>query len=59
MKKDLLEVERDMLIQLGFHVEVEAPHKFILSYLRILDAEKNQEFAQKVCILLLLSHPNY
>ncbi len=40
-KEDLIATERAMLTRLGFHVNCEHPHKFILSYLRALHAEKN------------------
>ena len=39
MKQALITTERAVLTKLGFHVAVEHPHKFILSYLRVLAAD--------------------
>lgn len=41
MKQDLILTERALLTKLGFHVAVEHPHKFILSYLRVLGSEND------------------
>lgn len=37
-KKELIDVERCLLRTLGFIMHVDHPHKFVLDYSRILDA---------------------
>jgi hypothetical protein len=38
MKTDLIRTERHLLKEMGFICHVEHPHKFIISYLMVLDA---------------------
>jgi hypothetical protein len=42
MKQELISTERSMLSKLGFHVAIDHPHKFILSYLRVLGSENDR-----------------
>ncbi len=42
MKQELISTERAMLSKLGFHVAIDHPHKFILSYLRVLGSENDR-----------------
>jgi transcription initiation factor TFIIIB Brf1 subunit/transcription initiation factor TFIIB len=46
MKKDLIKTERFMLKEMGFSTYVEHPHKFLLSYLDVLNKSDNVELAQ-------------
>lgn len=45
MKQELISTERAMLSKLGFHVAIDHPHKFILSYLRVLGSENDRYVA--------------
>lgn len=48
MKQALFETEKDMLKEMGFRTFVEHPHKFLLTYLRILGIQQpHPELAQK------------
>lgn len=38
MKTDLIRTERHLLKEMGFICHVEHPHKFIISYLKVLEA---------------------
>jgi hypothetical protein len=40
MKNEIIQTERHILKQLGFIIHVVHPHKFVLNYLKILDATK-------------------
>jgi len=46
MKKDLIKTERFMLKEMGFSTYVEHPHKFLLSYLDVLNKSDNVQLAQ-------------
>jgi len=46
MKKDLIKTERFMLKAMGFSTYVEHPHKFLLSYLDVLNKSDNVQLAQ-------------
>lgn len=39
VKSDIVEVERYILRELGFILHVDHPHKSVLNYLKVLDAE--------------------
>lgn len=43
-KEILVKKEAYILKECGFHLEIEHPHKFLMSYLKILDAQN--DFAQ-------------
>ncbi|XP_065655330.1 cyclin-L1 [Hydra vulgaris] len=47
MKNAVIKAERRILIELGFCVHIKHPHKIIITYLQILDAEKNVALARR------------
>jgi hypothetical protein len=46
MKNEMIKAERHMLKELGFNLYVEHSHKFLVSYLRLLNLVSNKELAQ-------------
>lgn len=47
MKNNIIKAERRILKELGFCVHVKHPHKIIITYLQILELEKNVALARK------------
>ncbi len=39
MKNQLVNIEKHILIELGFNVHVQHPHKLVISYLKVLESE--------------------
>jgi transcription initiation factor TFIIIB Brf1 subunit/transcription initiation factor TFIIB len=46
MKNEMIKAERHILKELGFNLYVEHSHKFLISYLRLLNLVSNKELAQ-------------
>ncbi|XP_076472731.1 cyclin-L1-like [Babylonia areolata] len=46
LKNEVIKAERHLLIELGFCVHVEHPHKLIVSYLQILELSDNRNIIQ-------------
>jgi hypothetical protein len=46
LKNGIIKAERRILKELGFCVHVKHPHKLIITYLQILDCEKNKNLAR-------------
>ncbi|KAK2148453.1 hypothetical protein LSH36_497g02057 [Paralvinella palmiformis] len=49
LKNQVIKAERRVLKELGFCVHVKHPHKIIITYLQVLECEKNQPLAQMAC----------
>lgn len=49
LKNQVIKSERRVLKELGFCVHVKHPHKIIVMYLQVLEAERNQRLLQCAC----------
>lgn len=46
MKNQVIKAERRVLKELGFCVHVKHPHKMVVTYLQILECERNAQLVQ-------------
>ncbi|WAR14837.1 CCNL1-like protein [Mya arenaria] len=55
LKNQVIKAERRVLKELGFCVHVKHPHKVIVMFLQVLDANQNQKLVQCACKIVVKS----